>query len=176
MKQTLARPTKNLSALIYMGVLLGVFALMLVGVIIIARPVVQPDKSAPVSFPSASFSLQILAGEDLESSDTPVVPGAEVGVAGDYLAATDYMVPFAVSASDGKLLPLLEAFDAETSLFTLTTKEFSFGKMITGINGVQAEEASEFWEIVVNGKQAQVGASELVIKAGDEVKLSLKGF
>jgi hypothetical protein len=178
MKQKLAGPSKKLSTLVYLGVLVGFFAVMLIGIVLIGGQPSQrteSEASTPAALSTETFSLQIVAGEGLDVSEASSDPELEANV-GQFVPTTDYTVPFAAGTSEGKLLELLEAFDTETSLFTLTTKEFSFGKMIVGINAVEADENSEFWEIVINGQQAQLGASELVIKAGDEVKLSLKEF
>jgi len=178
MKQKLGGSSKKLNTLVYLGVLLGFFAVMLVGIVVIGGQAAQRNTSetnTPAALSAEKFSLQIVAGEGLDVSEASNDPELDPTV-GEFVPTTDYTVPFVAGTSEGKLLELLEAFDAETSLFTLTTKEFTFGKMIVGINAVEADENSEFWEIVINGQQAQLGASELLIKAGDEVKLSLKEF
>lgn len=178
MKQKLAGSSKKLGTLAYIGVLLGFFIVMLGGIVVIGGQAAQrttSEASTPAALSAETFSLQIVAGEGLDVSEASSDPELDTTVE-QFVPTTDYTVPFKAGSSEGKLLELLEAFDTETSLFTLTTKDFSFGKMIVGINGVEADENSEFWEIVINGQQAQLGASELVIKAGDEVKLSLKEF
>jgi hypothetical protein len=47
---------------------------------------------------------------------------------------------------------------------------------VTGIGGVPADSASEFWALYVNGEMAQVGAGSLVTETGDEITWKLEKF
>lgn len=54
-------------------------------------------------------------------------------------------------------------------------QEFGQGRYIIGVDDIIADSSKhEFWEIIVNGKGAQVGADELAIKDGDKITLELK--
>ena len=60
--------------------------------------------------------------------------------------------------------------------FSFATKSYSFGEMLLTVNSKQADETKEFWELKVNGKQSEVGISDLVLKDGDSLELNLVGF
>ena len=60
--------------------------------------------------------------------------------------------------------------------FSFATKAYSFGEMILTVNSKQADETKEFWELKVNGKQAEFGISDLVLKDGDALEFNLVEF
>jgi hypothetical protein len=60
--------------------------------------------------------------------------------------------------------------------FSFATKSYSFGEMLLTINSKQADETKEFWELKVNGKQSEVGISDLVLKNGDVLEFNLVGI
>jgi len=47
---------------------------------------------------------------------------------------------------------------------------------VTGIGGVAADPAGEFWALYVNGEMAQVGAGSLVTETGDEITWKLETY
>jgi len=52
-------------------------------------------------------------------------------------------------------------------------KEFSFGKLVEGINGVRSGNGN-FWIYYVNGQTAAVGADQYRVKAGDVIEWKLE--
>lgn len=48
-------------------------------------------------------------------------------------------------------------------------KHYSFGDMVTGIDGI-APDSKHFWSFYVNGALAQVGADSFVTKSSDQIK------
>lgn len=60
------------------------------------------------------------------------------------------------------------------SLTTVETKSTSFGDMVIGINGLKANEASEYWAFYVNGQLASEGAGTYLAKAGDKIEWHLE--
>jgi len=52
-------------------------------------------------------------------------------------------------------------------------KEFSFGKLVEGINGVRSGNGN-FWIYYVNGQTATVGADQYRVKAGDVIEWKLE--
>lgn len=68
----------------------------------------------------------------------------------------------------------------ETALETLKgladvqTQESSFGEFVTTINGVEADQNSEYWAFYINGKLAAVGAGAYVQQEGDEITWQLE--
>ena len=48
-------------------------------------------------------------------------------------------------------------------------KHYSFGDLVTGIDGIQPD-SSHFWAMYVNGNFSQVGASSYVTKSSDTIK------
>lgn len=69
----------------------------------------------------------------------------------------------------------LQRLSSENLNFTVNYTEYDFGKMISGINGYNAL-SNEFWNIRLNGADAQVGVSELKVKPGDLVELTIVKF
>lgn len=54
------------------------------------------------------------------------------------------------------------------------TKQFSFGEMVTGIDGVSPDPNKAFWSFYVNGKMSDVGASTYVTKSSDVIEWKLE--
>lgn len=61
-------------------------------------------------------------------------------------------------------------FDLIGSQVQLQTKEYSYGTLIEGINGLQSD-ATHYWAIYLNGQYAQTGLSDLKLKTGDMLEL-----
>lgn len=80
-------------------------------------------------------------------------------------AAKKYSVQVQPNAT---ALALLEQASSEQH-FTLVKQTYSFGDMVTGIDGLNADD-KHFWSFLVNGKEATVGAGTYTIKAGDTVE------
>lgn len=56
---------------------------------------------------------------------------------------------------------------------SVETKSFSFGEMVTSVDGQAAVDGVNFWEFLVNGEQATVGAGEYQTKATDKIEWRL---
>ncbi len=71
------------------------------------------------------------------------------------------------SGQDGKnALELLQAGHQ------VDAKHYSFGDMVTAIDGLAAD-ANHFWAMYVNGEFSQVGASSYMTKSSDVIKWQL---
>lgn len=68
---------------------------------------------------------------------------------------------------DGK-----NALDLLKALHLVEAKHYSFGDMVTGIDGVTAD-SKHFWAFYLNGSMAQVGASAYTTKSTDVIKWQL---
>lgn len=66
------------------------------------------------------------------------------------------------------------ALELLKSSHTVTTKQFSFGEMVTGIDGESPDANKAFWAFYVNGAQAQVGAGAYVTKSSDAIEWKLE--
>ena len=51
----------------------------------------------------------------------------------------------------------------------LEVKSYSFGDLVTGIDGITPDD-KHFWAMYVNGQFSQVGASQYMTKSGDAIK------
>jgi hypothetical protein len=71
---------------------------------------------------------------------------------------------------------LMNRADTQSDQLAFKFKDFSFGKYLAGVNGVDADEKSEFWEFNVNGNEAQVGVSDYVVQPGDSLAFILTSF
>ena len=67
------------------------------------------------------------------------------------------------------LVLLSQAAKIETS----GTGEMAY---VTSINGVTANPKNQYWQLLVNGKSASVGAGSLVTKNSDTITLKLSSF
>lgn len=56
---------------------------------------------------------------------------------------------------------------------TVQTKHYSFGDLVTSINGIQGN-GPKYWTFYINGKPANVGAGAYVTKAGDTLTWKLQ--
>jgi hypothetical protein len=65
------------------------------------------------------------------------------------------------------------AFVLLKSHATVESKHYSFGDLVTSINGV-AGNGPKYWTFYVNGKEASVGASAYVTKNGDTITWKLQ--
>lgn len=81
---------------------------------------------------------------------------------------------YSIESSD-KLINIIENIDAENVDFSIGYKEYDFGMMVETINGYTVQ-GNEFWNIKVNGEDAQVGISDLVVNRGDTVEIFLSTF
>jgi len=96
--------------------------------------------------------------------DTPVA-NANIGTTN---AATTYLYP----GQDGKTaLELLKGAYPST----VTKSSGSLGEQVMSINGKEAG-SNEFWEFLVNGTAATVGASTYVTKSTDMIEWKLTSF
>jgi hypothetical protein len=56
---------------------------------------------------------------------------------------------------------------------TVQSKHYSFGDLVTSINGVEGN-GPKYWTLYVNGKEASVGSSAYVTKTGDVITWKLQ--
>lgn len=61
------------------------------------------------------------------------------------------------------------ALDLLKEKHTILTTHYSFGDMVTSIDG-KAADAKHFWGFYVNGKSSDIGASAYTTKAGDKIE------
>lgn len=57
--------------------------------------------------------------------------------------------------------------------FTFTYTDSSYGAFINSVNGYTTDTTKEFWEIMINGKSAEVGMSTYIVKPGDKIDLKI---
>ena len=65
------------------------------------------------------------------------------------------------------------ALDLLQGTHQVDVKHYSFGDMVTGIDGLTAD-AKHFWAMYVNDQFSQVGASALVTKTTDKIKWQIE--
>ena len=58
---------------------------------------------------------------------------------------------------------------------TIAVKEYSFGVLVEGINGVLGGTDGKYWLYYVNNQAATVGAGEYLLVPGDEISWRLEG-
>ena len=75
-------------------------------------------------------------------------------------------------SSTQNVLDVITKLAEEYNTFSFETKEYSFGKLITTISGVEAKD-TEFWALYINSEMAQLGISEQTVNPGDTIKFIL---
>lgn len=68
--------------------------------------------------------------------------------------------------------------DALVEMNIVGTESSDYGRFLVKVDDITADQAQEeWWQIQVNGQDAQTGMDSVAIKDGDEIKLILnKGF
>lgn len=82
----------------------------------------------------------------------------------DHHKSSIYEVP---SHKDESALQIMQTAESEHSSFSFKVKEYSFGDLVTTIDGDTPDPSSAYWEFLVNGKEAQVGVSSYIVKKND---------
>ncbi len=67
----------------------------------------------------------------------------------------------------------INAFVLLKKYATVQAKHYSFGYLVTSINGI-AGNGPKYWTFFVNGKEASVGASSYVTKNSDKITWKLE--
>ncbi len=120
------------------------------------------------------FAVLILAA--CTAANTNTISNANTNVADQNVndtvsntnvSAASYLYP----GQEGKnALELLKAKYPNT-----TTKTSTAGEYVTGIDGKEAS-ATEYWQFLVNGKEAPVGAGVYETKSSDTIEWKLVSF
>jgi|GEM_PF-943253 len=74
--------------------------------------------------------------------------------------------------SETSALSALELLKAETVI----TKEYSFGKLVEGIDGVTNGTDNKYWLYSVNNQEASVGAAEYILQPNDQMLWEFKAY
>jgi hypothetical protein len=61
------------------------------------------------------------------------------------------------------------AFEILKLSYNVESQHYSFGDMVTSINGIKPD-SNHFWAMYVNGQFSQVGASQYMTKSSDTIK------
>ena len=82
-------------------------------------------------------------------------------------------------SSDGKTVNYAgvegqTALETMQSLTNVQTEDSAYGKMVTGINGTNAEKTKTYWAFYVNDAYANEGAGTYKAKVGDKIKWQLE--
>lgn len=63
-----------------------------------------------------------------------------------------------------------KALDLVQSQVELTLKEYPFGTMVEGANGLMAD-GGHYWAIYQNGEYAKTGIKEIILQEGESIQL-----
>jgi len=75
------------------------------------------------------------------------------------------------------LFSVLKRFDLNNDNFKMEYQEFEeLGSFITNFNDIPLDQNSQFWELIVNGQQSQVGVSIYKVLEGDQVTYQVTNF
>lgn len=59
---------------------------------------------------------------------------------------------------------------------TVEAKEYSFGKLVEGIDGVKNGTDEKYWMFYINDEESKIGAAEYKPKAGDKIEWRFKTY
>lgn len=71
---------------------------------------------------------------------------------------------------------LIQLLEEKQDELGISFQEFDFGKMVAGMMGYEADPASEYFHIYINGEDATAGVGEIPLKDGDTYTFELKNF
>lgn len=72
---------------------------------------------------------------------------------------------------------LLGLLEENKEKLGVSFKEYDFGKMVTGIEGYEAQESEqEYFHIIVNGTDAETGLKDIPVTDGDNYKFELRKY
>lgn len=80
------------------------------------------------------------------------------------ISPTPLPTDYSFQGTEGKT-----ALDGLKEKQTVEVKSYSFGDLVTGINGLNADD-THYWAFKVNGQDAAVGAGAYTMKAGDTIQ------
>lgn len=108
------------------------------------------------------------------TSTTPVLDQSE-SISTDSAGSTDSVgsaspAPKIASHTLVATMGATNALALAQSELDLQLKQYDFGVMIEGVNGLLAD-ATSYWAVYLNGDYAQVGIADLVLEQGDTVEL-----
>ena len=139
-------------------------------VIIIALVgIVYAFKQKPVVTPISPVTSIQTQDQGLPEQNRDQIPSGGLAVKPDANATptpTDLAITTTIEypGQEGKnALELLKAGHR------VDTKNYSFGDMVTGIDGIIAD-SKHFWALYINDQFSQVGASSLITKSTDMIK------
>lgn len=76
-----------------------------------------------------------------------------------------------VSPKSSVLQLLLQVDELE-----VTVEEYSFGSLVTAINGIENGTNDNYWIFYVNGEESTVGASEYQVSPGDSIEWRFESY
>ncbi len=113
---------------------------------------------SPTATPYPSLASSLLPSPSLSPSPSPLPSPALVNVVVTIENGTANYSKMLSVPMDATALSVLE------SNFLVTKKEYSFGALVTGINGLeQSDSANRYWQYYVDGVLASVGAGDFKI-------------
>ena len=81
---------------------------------------------------------------------------------------------YEIKVQDGSsALDLLQKASSENG-FTVIVEDSSYGKFISAIADKKGGTDNKYWMYYVNGQQAQVGAADYKVKAGDVIEFKFE--
>ena len=79
-------------------------------------------------------------------------------------------VTYTANESENALAALKRQTDVKTKTFE------GMGEYVTAINGLAADDSTNFWAFYINGQQAEVGAGSYTAMAGDQLEWRLEAM
>ncbi|KXK26236.1 MAG: hypothetical protein TR69_WS6001001231 [candidate division WS6 bacterium OLB20] len=128
------------------------------------------------------ISVLIAAASVFILSTVAAPPGPDVagrqseGQATVQIVLPDTVVTQQLQLTEAPLEAEIADLDEKTDDVSFSYTDYDFGRFITGINGIEADPSSQFWELSVNGTPSGTGISDLQLQTGDTVTFRLVGF
>ena len=102
--------------------------------------------------------------------DTRIVQDVQITVTDNNSKAVTYASSYKM---DKTLFTHLIDLQGRKIGFSFTYTNSDYGAFINSVNGYVTDTKKEFWEIMINGKSAEVGMSAYVVQSGDKIELKI---
>lgn len=106
----------------------------------------------------------------ISSSNLQATTNEKFAVSIKVISNSQIIVDQNISVQKGKT-----ALQALQEIALVEAKDYSFGKFITGISGINSS-SSDYWAFYINGEYAQVGADSYVIESQVELTFKLESL
>lgn len=110
--------------------------------------------------------IQEIFSEKSAQKEVEIIPSIAPSAQLEFKVAEEAKESYQFTATDSAQ----NALELAQNELKLDLKEYSFGTMIEGVNGLMADN-QHYWAIYQNGEYAKIGIAEIELNKGDQLEL-----